>query len=123
MNRLQIGERVQLHPATDHWMRGDRYAEVLGFTRMANVRVRLERSGRTAIVHPDNLTPVRDVQLRLAVERGLRACAGCCLDNEEELARVLLSVMSELERCGIRDRDTLRPPPGPGSDTERPPAP
>lgn len=120
MTRLQLGDRVQLHPATDQWAQGDRYGEVVGFTRMHNVRVRLERSGRTLPVNPANLTPVRDIQLRLAVERGLRACSACCLDNEEEIERVLAAVMAELALCGIRD--TQRPPPD-SSDTERPPAP
>ena len=30
MRDLEIGDRVQLHPATDHWMRGQRYGEVVG---------------------------------------------------------------------------------------------
>jgi hypothetical protein len=26
---IRAGDRVELHPATDRWMRGDRYAEVI----------------------------------------------------------------------------------------------
>lgn len=124
MAHLKLGDRVQLHPATDQWMQGDRYGEVVGFSRLHNVRVRLERSGRIAHMHPDNVTPVRDVQLRRAVERGLRACSACCLDNEEEIERVLSAVMTELSLCGIRET-TIRPPASADhsseSDTERPP--
>lgn len=63
------GERVQLHAATDQWMRGDRYGTVVGYGREAEfydtdtkergkvrpVRVRLDKSGRVMRFHPDNL--------------------------------------------------------------------
>ena len=61
------GQRVQLHAATDDWMRGDRYGVVLGMhgrtrdyvnrdTRMISkvrpVRVKLD-SGRVKLFHPE----------------------------------------------------------------------
>ena len=62
---LAAGTRVQTHPATCAWMRGDRYGTVVGRTRgylhdtqVYGVRVKLDRSGRTLTFHPDNVIPV-----------------------------------------------------------------
>jgi hypothetical protein len=54
---VNLGQRVQLHPATDAWMRGDRYGTVvkLGRTR---VHVRMDASGRILKLAPDLLIPV-----------------------------------------------------------------
>ena len=66
---FRVGERVQLHAATDQWMQGDRYGTVVGYGRVAEfydtdtkergkvrpVRVRLDKSNRTMRFHPDNL--------------------------------------------------------------------
>lgn len=74
------GQRVELHPACDDWMRGDRYGVVIGLGRKrqyctggpagrhndvtptcANctfirpVRVKLDKSNRIKRFHPDNL--------------------------------------------------------------------
>ena len=62
------GARVALHAATDEWMQGDRYGEVVGFTRLREcreygkpagyraklVRVKLD-SGRVRVFHPTNV--------------------------------------------------------------------
>lgn len=55
---LVPGARVQLHPATDAWMRGDRYGEIssVGRTRVA---VRMERSGLTRSMLVDDLLEAR----------------------------------------------------------------
>ncbi len=37
-----IGDRVELHPATDLWMRGARFATVVGMTTTERDRVRVE---------------------------------------------------------------------------------
>ena len=44
-NEYQVGDRVELHPATDLWMMGARYGEVVGssLTRNDRVKVRLDR--------------------------------------------------------------------------------
>ena len=69
MTQFSKGERVQMHPATDHWMRGDRYGEIIGyghareyrdtFTGQINkvrpVRIKLEKSGKITRQHPDNV--------------------------------------------------------------------
>ena len=52
-----VGKRVELHPATDAWMRGDRYGEVVGVTAKY-VRVKLDKSGHTVRLHPDNIGSV-----------------------------------------------------------------
>ncbi len=46
---LNKGVRVQLHPATDAWMQGDKYGEVLEVDRPEDrIRLRLDKSGRKA---------------------------------------------------------------------------
>ncbi len=54
---MNVGQRVQFHPATDAWIRGDRYGTVvrLGRTR---VHVRMDVSGRILTFAPDLLIPV-----------------------------------------------------------------
>jgi len=61
---IQPGTRVQLHPATDAWMRGDRYGEIakLG-SKYATVK--MDTSGRNRRVAYDNLIYMG------AVEHGL----------------------------------------------------
>ena len=43
---FKIGDRVQLHPATDDWMRGDRYGDVV------NVRRNLRTGALLAVIGP-----------------------------------------------------------------------
>ncbi len=60
---FRVGDRVQTHPATDHWMRGDRFGTVekIGRERetpsgrLRPVHVRRDVSGRVAVFHPDNV--------------------------------------------------------------------
>ena len=33
MQDSRIGKRAQLHPATDRWMRGDRYGEIVAVSK------------------------------------------------------------------------------------------
>lgn len=51
---FHIGQRVQSHPATDAWMMGDRYGEVVRLGRKY-VHVKMDKSGRTLKFTPDNL--------------------------------------------------------------------
>ena len=53
---FNVGQRVQLHPGTDSWMRGDRFGTVAKVGR-ALVSVRLDASGRTVQFHPANVLP------------------------------------------------------------------
>lgn len=62
-----IGKRVEMHPARDEWMRGDRFGEIVGlgrardyrdsFTgetnRVRPLRIKLDKSGRIVRAHPD----------------------------------------------------------------------
>jgi hypothetical protein len=50
----RVGDRVQLHPATDAWMRGDRYGDVVK-VGTKHIHVKMDRSGRTLKVHPSNI--------------------------------------------------------------------
>lgn len=65
---LKPGTRVQMHAATDHWMRGDRYGTVVGLGRVREyvaldgervnarpLRVKLDRSGKVVRVHASNV--------------------------------------------------------------------
>jgi hypothetical protein len=53
----RAGDRVQMHPGTDAWMRGDRYGDVVGVLRSGVVMVKMD-SGQTRRVHPRNLIEV-----------------------------------------------------------------
>ena len=67
--RRRVGARVEMHAASDAWMRGDRFGEIVGvgnrrdyrdsFTGKVNsvrpYRVKLDKSGRVVRVHPENL--------------------------------------------------------------------
>ena len=61
---LAKGTRVELHPATSEWMRGDRYGEIIGYGKARQyvegergeekvysyripLRIKLDKSGRT----------------------------------------------------------------------------
>ncbi len=63
---LQVGSRVELHPATDRWMMGDRYGtitakriQVVGRATSApahtEYRVKLDVSGKSFWMHEDNI--------------------------------------------------------------------
>lgn len=49
-----VGTRVQMHPATDLWMRGARYGDVVKVGRKYLV-VKLDALPKLVRVHPDNL--------------------------------------------------------------------
>lgn len=48
------GQRVQLHPATDRWMMGDRFGTVQHIGRKL-VHVLMDKSNKLIRVSPDNL--------------------------------------------------------------------
>jgi hypothetical protein len=51
---VSIDDRVELHPATDAWMFGDRYGVVVTIGRKY-VHVKMDRSGRTLRLVPTNV--------------------------------------------------------------------
>lgn len=62
---VRIGDRCQLHPATDEWMQGDKYGLVVGTSWSIDnpgiiraYRVKLDRSGRVRKFHPDNVLSI-----------------------------------------------------------------
>ena len=58
MPTYTTGTRIELHPATDAWMRGDRYGEIVAVQcRRGRVvyRVRMDRSGRVLKVAQGNV--------------------------------------------------------------------
>ena len=71
MADYRIGMRAELHPATDAWMRGDRYGDIVGVSKRSRsypdpddprnghtFRIRMDRSGRTLTVSEGNLARV-----------------------------------------------------------------
>lgn len=65
MNRSDfgIGDRVQLHPATDAWMRGDRYGRV---ARVSNTYLTLAMDSRRILkVSFDNIVEIVQAQPRV----------------------------------------------------------
>jgi hypothetical protein len=61
--RFKVGDRVQTHPATDAWMRGDRYGTVVEAAAANDpagraFKVKLDKSGRSTWFHAGNLLPV-----------------------------------------------------------------
>lgn len=48
-----IGQRVELHPATDRWMMGDRYGTIVKLDEKRTVvRVKLDVSGKSLTYRP-----------------------------------------------------------------------
>lgn len=55
LNDFTKGDRVELHPATDLWMRGARYGTVVGIGRKV-LRVSIDLlNDRVVRVSPDNI--------------------------------------------------------------------
>lgn len=50
-----VGCCIQTHPATDAWMKGDRYGEVIGHNSMY-VSVKMDKSGKKLKFHPANIS-------------------------------------------------------------------
>lgn len=59
---MRIGERVELHPGTDAWMRGDRFGEIVAVIerhgRPVTVRVLMDKSGRVLRLDPNRVEVV-----------------------------------------------------------------
>lgn len=72
MTAYWVGKRIQVHPATDAWMRGDRFGTVVGIgaareyvdreTRQTSMqrplKVKLDKSGDVVRCHPDTVIEV-----------------------------------------------------------------
>lgn len=54
---FKVGDRVQLAPHTDTWVRGDRYG-VITTVGVRSIRVKLDRSGRTQVKHPSHISEI-----------------------------------------------------------------
>ena len=57
LRQYLLGRRVELHPATDAWMMGDRYGTIVKVNK-SNVSIKMEKSGRTLKVTENNYTEV-----------------------------------------------------------------
>ena len=74
---FKVGDRIEVHPATDRWMMGDRYATVVRIGTK-NLTVKFDRSNRVMSWHPnavyDLLSPFQTV--------GYIANPECMCDHE-----------------------------------------
>jgi hypothetical protein len=59
ITELRVGDRIEMHPASDAWMRGDRFGEVLKVGRKL-VTVKLDRSGYRLSYYPRSIFKVID---------------------------------------------------------------
>lgn len=50
-NGYTVGDRVEIHPATDLWMRGARYGTVVGTSQTRDDRVHVELDKRPGRVY------------------------------------------------------------------------
>jgi hypothetical protein len=55
LSQYAVGDRVELSPATDWWMRGDRFGEVVKIGRFY-LHVKLDRSELIHKFVPENIT-------------------------------------------------------------------
>lgn len=56
-SEFTVGQRVELHPAHDAWMAGDRYADVVRVGKSI-VFVKSDKSGRVRWMFPESLRVV-----------------------------------------------------------------
>jgi len=54
LHHFEVGYRVELHPATDRWMMGDRYGTVTKVDRKV-LTVKMDKSNHAIRVHPSNI--------------------------------------------------------------------
>lgn len=57
IGQFKKGQRVELHPATDSWMKGDRYGEV-AMVLKGFVYVKLDKSGLLCKFDPKNILEI-----------------------------------------------------------------
>jgi len=59
-----IGTRIELHPATDRWMMGDRFGTINGMDKPTGCfRVKMDTSGRVLKVPPDQIGRIGSTQV------------------------------------------------------------
>ena len=54
---FKVGDRVQIHPATDAWMQGDRFGDIARLGRFL-VHVKMDHSGRVRAFRPESIFEV-----------------------------------------------------------------
>ena len=57
LKQYYIGKRVELHPATDEWMQGDRYGTIVRVAK-ASVSIKMDKSGRTLKATENDYTEI-----------------------------------------------------------------
>jgi hypothetical protein len=56
--RYWVGKRVELHPATDAWMQGDRFGEVVDRMSNGNFKIRMDKSKKIRTVSSGLFWPI-----------------------------------------------------------------
>jgi hypothetical protein len=72
---FRSGQHVQLHPATDRAMVGDRFGRVVKISRSL-VQVEMFKSGHLIRVHPDKLLPMEPAARRVEIDLGRAGSIG-----------------------------------------------
>lgn len=67
----RVGQRVELHPGTDAWMRGDRYGDIVKIGRRT-VYVKMDKSGKILSLMPHNVTLVNPKGKSMSKRRTIR---------------------------------------------------
>ena len=59
---MRIGERVELHPGCDAWMRGDRFGVIVATLErhgvVTSIRVKMDKSGRVLRLDPSRVEAI-----------------------------------------------------------------
>jgi hypothetical protein len=71
------GERVEIAPRFDQWMRGDRYGDVVKQSQRFGVYVKMDKSGKTLRFAPEDLTAINAPtrKARVFIARKIRTLA------------------------------------------------
>lgn len=110
----RVGERVQLHPATDRWMMGDRYGEVVATpkTKRGSYKVLMDKSGKTISVRERDLVPIASrnsgYQLKPGYAYMMRRKTGWQVAADDAWDTVMQSGNSRARFVGTRMIDDTR---------------
>lgn len=58
MASFRIGQRVQLHPCTDHWMRGDKYGTITRIVGHSWLTVQMDSGRMLRHFHYQNIVEI-----------------------------------------------------------------
>lgn len=60
LDEYRVNDRIEMHPATDRWMRGDRYGNIVKIGRRF-LHIKMDRSGQTIRAEPSCIQRVMEI--------------------------------------------------------------